>query len=237
MANVQKRTVDWCIQRAFWHAFRKAAPGQTSPKYTAALAVADSAQKMWADEEDTEWASLYQLVSLNTKVPPPPTTPTYPEALPTVPLDATIDHIDTRDGNPVLITPTTGGDPKRFILITPAQLYEYRYRNAVAQEGRNLVFSKQFDPNDPIVGGTIQVPAYTTPPDITDPNNNVVVDRPMWLVYMIAAELVRNDIVKRPEYNNILAMAQQVMDKMLDANEGQRTEVVTPWRPSGESWI
>jgi len=227
MANFQKRSVDWCIQRAFWHAFRKAAPAQGTPKYNASLAIADSMQKAWADEEGIEWSSLYQTVTLNTKVS---TATIYA-------LDPAIDHIDKRDGNPILITAAAGGDPKRFPVINPSQLYEWRFRNAFAQEGRNLILSKAFSSTDALIDGTIQVPAYTFVPDISLPNDTVVVDRPMWLVYMIAAELVRNDVVKRPEYNNILTLAQQVMDKMLDANEGQREELSMPWRPSGESWI
>lgn len=237
MANYQQRTVDWCIQRAFWHAFRKAAPAQTSPKYSAALAIADSAQKMWADEAETGWDSMYQLVQLAATVPAATDPAPIPAVLPSVALDPSIDYVSQRDGNPVLITSTSGGDPKRFEVIKPNQLYEWRYKDAVAQEGRNLIFSHAFAANDALVGGSIQIPAYVFPPDIAASTDNVIVDNPMWLVYMIAAELVRNDVVKRPEYNNILAMADAVMEKMLDANGGQRTEAVTPWRPAGESWI
>lgn len=223
----QQRTVDWCISRAFWHAFRKAAPPQTSPKYQASLAIADSMQKLWADEPEVEWNSLFQQTTLSATV----------STNSTVPLDLAIDNIVKREGYPILITAPTGGDPKRFDVINQTQLYEYRYKDAAAQVGRNLIFSRAFDATDAFIGGTIQVPTYGFVPDIQFSTDYVVVDKPMWLVYMIAAELVRNDVVKRPEYNNLLTLADQVMQKMRIANGGQREEVATPWRPAGESWI
>lgn len=232
MANYQQRTADWCIQKAWWRAFRKAAPAQISPKYLAAMSIIDDLQKMWADEAEEEWASLFSYYTLVTPMPSNTSGQTTPVAL-----DANVDTISKREGFPILVTPPAGGNAQQFDVINPNQLYEYRFKPAAAVIGRNLVFSQIFAATDALAGGSIQVPIHTFVPDIALPTDNVVVDRPMWLVYMLAAELVRNDIVKRPEYNNLLSMGDAVMQKMLDANEGQREEIATSWRPAGESWV
>lgn len=220
------RSADWVIAKAYLKANRKATPPTSgSSKYEALLDIVDSMQKQWADEEGIDWNSLFELTTL---VPLITETDTF--ALP-----ATVDYISKRSDDYILVT--DGTSTKTFSLIQANQLYKFRDQDACAQVGRNLVFSRAFTSTSPELGYSIKVPAYNWVDDIEDGTDIVQVDRPMWLAYASAAEFVRNDIVKSSQYDNLLALAEQVMNKMKYANGGQVEELVTEWQPAGgDSW-
>jgi hypothetical protein len=219
-------TIDQAITKAFLHAQRKpTAPAAGTTKYNALLAIADSMTKLWATEPDIEWDTLYQLVTLGVTV----------TATDTFALGATIDTISEREGDFVLIT--NGVNTAPVTLISPNQLYEYRYKLAAARIGANLKFSAAFPADSSYLTYNIKVPAIVFPTDITSGSQTVQVDDPMWLVYMMAAEFCRNDVVKQSQYDNLLALADQHMQKMKRANGGQIDVIGTPWAPAGESWI
>lgn len=212
-------TADQVIQRAYLHAQRKAtAPNEGTPKYNALLAIVDSMQKLWAAEADTDWDSLYELRTLTVAA----------SATDTIALDADIDYIPKTEENPILI-----GD-RIFKLVSPRQLYDLRESDAVAQVGRNLKFSRTI-PTE-LIGEDIDVPAILLVDDITDGDDVVQVDDPMWLVYASAAEFNRNDLVKISQYDNLLKLADMVMQKMKDRNGGSYEQVDLTWQPMGEGW-
>lgn len=218
-------TIDQAITRAYVHALRKpVGPNSGSTKYNALLAIADSMTKLWAMEPSVEWSSLYSLVTL---------TPTV-TATDTFAIDATINDISNREGDYVLLT--NGTNTQRVILVSPDQLYQYKDQIAAAKIGSNLKFSKAFVATDSVFGYNIKVPALLYPTDITAGSQTVQVDDPMWLVYMMAAEFCRNDVVKQGQYDNLLALAEQSMEKMKQTNGGQMAEVATPWTPAGAEW-
>lgn len=220
------RTADWVIQKAFLHANRKATPPASgTPKYNALLGIVDSMQKFWEDEPDTEWSSLYQRVTL---VPVVTATDTF--AIP-----ASVKYLTDREGDYVLVT--NGTNTTRFYVISPNQLYEYRYKNACAKVGQNLKFSKAFTSDSSLIGYNITVPAYIQCDDIDAGSDVVQVDNPMWLAYMSAEEFVRTDLVRRNTKDDLLALANSVMEKMKQTNGGQMDAVGLPWQPAGESWI
>jgi hypothetical protein len=220
------RTVDWVIQKAFLEAQRKStAPTSGTSKYNALLGIVDNKQLEWASEPSVEWDSLYSVVTLAAVV----------SATDTFALTGTINYISKREGNPILIT--NGTNTSRFMLVSPNQLDEYRYDDACAQVGSNLVFSKAFSASSSLIGYNIKVPSMLYPTDITSGSQNVQVDDPLWLVYMVAADFVRNDVVKRDNYDLLLQMAAERMAKMKQANGGQQAAVATPWAPTGETWL
>jgi hypothetical protein len=220
------RTVDWVIQKAFLEAQRKStAPTSGTSKYNALLGIVDNKQLEWASEPSVEWDSLYSVVTLAAVV----------SATDTFALTGTINYISKREGNPILIT--NGTNTSRFMLVSPNQLDEYRYDDACAQVGSNLVFSKAFSASSSLIGYSIKVPSMLYPTDITSGSQNVQVDDPLWLVYMVAADFVRNDVVKRDNYDLLLQMAAERMAKMKQANGGQQAAVATPWAPTGETWL
>lgn len=218
-------TVDSAIAKAFLHAKRKAT-SPTGSKYNALLGMADSFQKLWATE--TDWSSLYASVTLTALVS---ATDTFSLANAT----GTVDYISDREGNPIQLY--DGTSYAKVYFVSPAQLYEYRFRLATAQIGSNLKFSAAFAADSQYIGDSIVVPAYLAVNEITSGSDTVQVDDPMWLCYMMAAEFCRNDVEKAGQYDNLLALADQCMQKMLANNGGQYETVVTAWQPEGESWV
>lgn len=218
-------TVDWAIQRAFLHAQRKAtAPATGSSKYNALLGIADSMQKMWQTEPDVEWDSLYSLETLDSAV----------TATDTFDLSDGINYIRKRENDFILLT--DGTSTRQYRLVKPDQLYQYRESNVVARIGSTLKFPKEFASDSSLLGYSIQVPAVLYVDDITNGNQTIQVDDPMWLVYMMAAEFVRNDVVKANQYDNLLALADQTMRRMKQNNTGQTEEVSRDAFMFGESW-
>jgi hypothetical protein len=218
-------TVDQAIAKAFLHAQRKpVAPSAGTTKYNALLMIADSMQKMWAAEPGVEWDSLYALVTLSAVV----------SATDTFAIDATINDISQREGDSVLVTNGVSTTP--FTVVDPDQLYGFRNSNVVARLGNTLKFSRAFASTSSMIGYNIKIPAIGYIADITAGSQTIAVDDPMWLVYSMAAEFCRNDTVKAGQYDNLLQMADQHMQKMKQANGGQLETISTPWQPAGANW-
>jgi hypothetical protein len=218
-------TIDQAITKAFLHAQRKATPPASgTPKYNALLGIADSMTRQWASEPGVEWDSLYSLETLAALV----------TATDTFALNSTIDNISKRPGDYILVT--NGVTTCRYTLVPPNQLYLDRYKNSVARIGSNLKFSKAFVSTDTTIGYSIKVPSILYPTEITSGSQLVQVDDPMYLVYMMAAEFVRNDAVRVGQYSNLLALADEIMQKMKQVQGGQIEYVATPWAPAGAEW-
>ena len=63
-------------------------------------------------------------------------------------------------------------------------------------------------------GAKIFVPAIVRLPKMEQPDDKVLVDDPNWLIFMMAAEFVRNSRTKQNQYGNLVAMAQSSMEGM-----------------------
>ena len=61
-------------------------------------------------------------------------------------------------------------------------------------------------------------------------DDNIIVDNPNWLVYMLAAEIARSDIVQAGQYGNLVALAQNAMTSMKNRQRGLRIANMDPWR-------
>ena len=72
-----------------------------------------------------------------------------------------------------------------------------------------------------MLAGIINVPVYLRAPLLTKADSIVPVDNPMWLVTMCAAEYARNDILLQNQYSNLIAEANQLMQKMIENNAAQ----------------
>lgn len=215
------QSVSWAIQKAFLHSNRKStAPAVGTSKYEALLDIADSMQKLWASEPSVEWDSLYSLETIGTV-----------SATDTFDLPDEVNFISKSEDDPIRVGTTA------YKLVKPNQLYKYQDANVCAQIGRTLKFSKAFTSDSAHIGESIQVPALLYTEDITSGNDEIQVDDPMWLAYMMAAEFSRNDVVKQGQYDNLLALADQCMQRMISANSGSLNEITTGgWSAAGESW-
>ena len=57
-----------------------------------------------------------------------------------------------------------------------------------------------------------------------------IVDDVNWLIYMLAAEIARSDIVQAGQYGNLVALAQNSMTSMKNRQRGLRIASMNPWR-------
>lgn len=220
-----ERTADWVITKAYQAFKGKAtAPANTTDKYALMLSILDSTQDDWRSEPDTEWNSLYQTVATGTIT-----------ATDTFDLDDETDFISKRAGDYITLTDTSGHSDT-VKLVTADQLYTFRDQLAVARIGRTLKFSKAFTANSPYIGRTLNVPSYIFTDDITKGSDIVQCDDPMYLAYMLAAELARNDTVKAGQYNNLIDKAGERMNKMKQNNGGQEDTVPREPIGLGETW-
>lgn len=180
-------------------------PAQGSTKYNQLLIIVDSEQKNIVHEPSVDWSWLYQTQQLTSS-----STDTFD-------LDDTVDYVVQDEQDPIRI------GTREYKLVTPKQLYKYRNNYACAQIGQQLVFSRPID-ND-VAGQTMYIPTIVKVDDITSPTDEITVDDPMCLVYMVAAEFARNDIIKIGQYSNLLAKGNNLLEKMKQGNEGSYEQI------------
>nr|DAP29645.1 MAG TPA: hypothetical protein [Caudoviricetes sp.] len=71
---------------------------------------------------------------------------------------------------------------------------------------------------DQILDADIYVPIIEKLPKVENPEDPILIDNPYWLVFMTAAEFVRNSQTKNAQYGNIVAYAQSLMESMKAVN-------------------
>ncbi len=205
----------------------------TGSKYDRIIALLDFYQRRWAREPGVDWNSLYnEAFSLGTVT----ATDTYD-------IDqSTVRKISDRQGDTVRIVWTDGVGYTDYDTVDEQTLKDYSYgvnkespiAFVCAQVGGQLVFNHTFTSDDPQFGGEIFIPCYVFPDQITSTdtdNQEVQVDDPDWLVTRVAAEYVRNDIVRRQRYPELLSEANEMMGRMEDDNSAQIDVIDRPWTP------
>lgn len=158
-------------------------------------------------------------------------------------LPGTVRKISDTIGDYVRIDHTDGTTSTKYDIVSAENLKRYytgnksgSIGNYCAQIGTNLVFNHTFVSTDPQFGGTIKVPVYTVPTTLVADADVVPVDIPMWLVTITAAEYVRNDITRQNQYPNLIAEANQLMQRMKDDNEAQVEQAYRVPVARGNGW-
>lgn len=206
------------IQKVYFKATSKpTAPTSGTKKYNQIVAAGEYYTDSWLHTPNVEWTSLFDFFSLAALV----------TATDTFALSATIRKVSQQEGDTIKIVHTDGVETE-YELIPADRLQEYKYENAVAVVGRNLVFASAFTADSPQLGGTIVVPAYGYATFPTDDAEDITVDDPYWLVTMCAAEFVRNDLTRQSQYPNLVAEANQLMQKMIENTGNTVDEVYRP---------
>ena len=185
----------------------------TDSDYKKIVQIANIYLMSWATEPNADWATLYQTVRIGSVSG----TDTYS-------LDDSIMYLSNQPGDYVRIKLKDGSGYSNYSTVSPKRLGEASGKYC-ARKGRTLVFSQVFTPDDIEFGGAIEVPAYITPDLMKKDNDEVVVDDPNWLAYMIAAEWVRNDVTLQQNYPNLMALADNAMNSMKAANEPQVAQI------------
>jgi hypothetical protein len=187
-------------------------------KWIKIVAIGNRLIKKW--ERLADWNSLY--------------TPDYPggtiTATDSFELDDEIRKLSDTDGDYVRIVNATDSNIYYdYTVVNAERLKQYTVGRYCAQMGRNLVFNKIFTTTDPEYGGEIQLPVYLFADELTTATSEVPVDDPEWLVCLSAGEYVRNDITKQNQYPNLVTEANEILEIMMDDNDGQIIEVYRPW--------
>ena len=195
----------------------------SNTKWAKIVGIANSYQQAWQHEPGQHWNSLYNrsysLGSVSTK-------DAYD-------LDEEIDTVSTSKGDNIYIQTATG-DKIEYQLVAYDDLRNYPIGKYCAVVGNQVVFNKAFSKTDPEYGGKIYVPAFTNVETLESKDDEVQVDNPLWLVFMCAAEYIRNDIVKQNQYGNLIAEANNLMTDMIRRNRsGQVRRVRGGWRNPG----
>lgn len=69
-----------------------------------------------------------------------------------------------------------------------------------------------------IVGGTLQVPGYFVPNNLTSDSDVIPVDDPYWLVYAVASELAFNDLTYADKADSLNTKANNLYIQMASNN-------------------
>jgi hypothetical protein len=229
-------TITEAVTAVYLKAVGKAtAPTSGTSKYDRIIGLLDFYQRRWGREKGVDWNSLYDpALSIGTVT-----------ATDSFDLDtSTVRKLSDREGDVVRIVWSDGVSYTDYDIVSADTLKNYYYGPGktsskgfvCARIGNQLVFNHTFTTDDAQYGGDIQVPCYTFPDAITDDSPNtdeVQVDDPDWLVLICAAEYVRNDITRRQRYPELLAEANEAMERMRDDNEAQINVINRPWTAPG----
>lgn len=181
------------------------------PTGTAKRALLDSlANKFyrdWQTEPGVEWQSLLRQVSAGTAT----------AGQDTYELASAVHFLSKDEHNQVRIKDTY------YKVVTAAQLPKYKDHNAVAlytaAGTQSLQFSQPIAEGSALIGETIKVPAIIKLADLTDDSSEVLIDQPEWLGERIAAQYAFSFRSTREMYDDLLALANDRMESMKQANE------------------
>ena len=173
---------------------------QGSKKYDLLLNIDNIMQSQWEREANVTWYSRQEEVEAGEIYPGD-----FRYELPREVISVNVDY-------PVVLV---GRSKWAF---TPVPTPELRHNpHGVAIEGKYLNFGGGLTP--PMMGATILVQATVELPRLVNPEDEVKIDDPQWLVFMTAAEYVRNLVTRQHQYSNLVALAQNSMEQMKSRNQ------------------
>lgn len=179
----------------------------------------------WANEPGVDWASLYDpAVAIGTV-----------SATDSYDLDDSIRTISNQPDDYVQVTRLDGWSSS-YSTVPPKDLKRFVSGNYCAKVGTTLRFNKPFTADMHEFGGTITIPAYLYPDHLVRDNDSVPVDNPNWLVFMLAAKWVQNDVTLAQNYPQHLSEAADVMKAMKQNNNAQIDTVSLGPVGGGASW-
>ncbi len=196
---------------------------RNNTKWEKIRGIANYYQNAWLNEPGIHWNSRYERAR---QIGTISNTDEYS-------LDDDIMEISTAKGDNIYVL-TNENEKMPFQLVNYNDLKNYPTGNYCAKLGQSLVFNSRFAEDDPCFGGKLYVPVYASLEELENPDDDILVDNPEWLVTMTAAEYIRNDIVKQNQYGNLVAEANNLMTSMIRNNRsGQVRHVRGGWRNGG----
>lgn len=175
-----------------------------SDKADIVLAIANMKQADWAGDADNVWASLFDIKTVGTTI----NTSTY-----SYNLDATFMF----PSDFFTITKTTG-DTVELSITKPQHRLDNPTSVYISGKNPKKVNFPTTAMDSSFNGGVLKAPAYYAPATMTLATDVVSVDDPNWLVYVVAAELCRNDPAKESQFANLFGIANDLYVGMVSAN-------------------
>jgi hypothetical protein len=185
------------------------APTEGSSEATYWLDIINRKKDEWATDPFENWSSLFQINNVTGTISAGDQTYTLPSGL-------------LRPSDVVKVT--NGGQEFTFQVIEP-QLRD-EYTDAVYLAGSDLVFVDEIAADSQLVGGTISVPGFYMPDDLTAFTDTVPVDDPNWLALAVAGEIAFSDVTYEDKYSDLMGMANNLYTRM-KANNRKGT-IVSP---------
>lgn len=179
-------------------------PSEGSEEANYWLAVANQKKDEWATDPKHDWDSLFEERALVALVANGDNTYNLPT-----------DFIRATDS----VFVTNGTRVSEFTITTPSM--RDRDSSSVYISGKNpevLNFNGQIATTSQYNGGTITVPGFYLPADMTAFSDTVPVDNPYWLVFAVASEIAFNDTSYEDKAPDILAKANEYYMAMTAAN-------------------
>lgn len=199
------------------------APSSGTSDYNDVLSLINQKQEEWARDPYVSWRSLYRERESGTII----------SGIQEYELEE-----DFHRAAEYIYVDVDDNREERFPVITPSNANIHN--RSVFIVGRTLYFTDDIKEDDSIVDGTLRVPQYILPEDLSDSRDETAVDDPYWLIESVAAELARNDPAKERHFPNLIAMANDKYQKMKTENEilpyRQRNAAVSEMPATGESW-
>lgn len=227
-------TVSDAIDAVYLKATGKTATfAQNTTKWIKILGLLNFYSRRWSRETGVDWNSLYNpLFPLGTVT-----------ATDTFNFDTdTIRKFSQQEGDNVRIIWPDDVSFTDYELVPADRLKDFNTGPFCARLGSTLKFNRAFTSTDPQYGGQLYVPCYTYTDDLVNATDDIQVDDPDWLVLICAAEYVRTDLTRQNQYPNLIAEANDCMDRMKDDNNNDQNTDATqewnpsPWSPSGTAW-
>ena len=165
------------------------------------LIVINQKKDQWATDPFESWSSLFVERNLSA---------TVVAGDDTYALDTDFIRVSDR----IYVTDTSG-NKHHFLVIAPE---ERDIKDGVYIVGHTLYFNGNTPTGTALAGGTITVPGYYLPDDLTAFSDTVPVDDPHWLAKEVAAQLAFNDVSYEDKAPDIQGQANDLYIKMKQAN-------------------
>lgn len=178
----------------------------TDVKYQRIFDIGNQIINEWENEPNVDWASLYE---------PQLEIGTTQEKVRSYEMPSEVRKLSNAFGDPVILKDLNGRH-HHYDIVAADQLARFEGGKYCAIAGDNLILA-----SDPKPNYSILVPAYMYAEKLINSSSQVPVDNPQWLVVRSAAEFARNDIMLQAQYGNLIAEANQLMEKMIENNTGQ----------------
>nr|DAR62631.1 MAG TPA: hypothetical protein [Caudoviricetes sp.] len=165
----------------------------TNPKYLKMVQIANLMMNQWENEPAVEWRSRKKIIKIGT----------IDSEKDIYKLPERVLKIDRTSGRSITFK-------KDDEIVGEIEIPDIKVM------GNTLDLSGVI--TDRMLDSDIYVPIIEKLPKVKNPEDPILIDNPYWLVFMTAAEFVRNSQTKNAQYGNILAYAQNLMESMKAVN-------------------